>query len=318
MSPRQALRRLADRTFGTAFDRALARARPDPRRDFVFAWNQGLGDIALGLVPFFQRVRAARSDARIVVVTRADLREGFLLAGADAIVVAPGLERGDAFDLRAAAPGLGIDLARAALVLGDPDPDRWIHASRQNHPPALHWRAEWDARADPFIDPADDRVWIGVHAHSETAQYYGYRKDWPASAWPELFERIAARERVRFVLFGHRADPPLEGAAVLDLRGRTSLIDLLAIVKRRCRCLVAPDSGVLTTVYYLDAAFDLTVVSLWSDPRQGILKQRCPSPNPRLVHVPLVGRDRSVETVSVDEVGATLQAALHGPVPAAC
>jgi hypothetical protein len=33
---------------GTEFDRVLRAAARDGRREFVFAWNRGLGDIALG------------------------------------------------------------------------------------------------------------------------------------------------------------------------------------------------------------------------------------------------------------------------------
>jgi hypothetical protein len=55
----------------------------------------------------------------------------------------------------------------------------------------------------------------------------------------------------------------------------------------------------------------LTLVSLWSDPRQGILRQGSPSPNPQLVHVPIVGRDEDVRNIGVDDVEAALRQALE-------
>jgi hypothetical protein len=71
-----------------------------------------------------------------------------------------------------------------------------------------------------------------------------------------------------------------------------------------------PRRGVLTAAYYLADDFPLDVISLWSDPRQGILKQDCPSPNPRLRHVALRGRDEDVRNLSVDEVAAALERSL--------
>src|SRR4029079_12413319 len=59
---------------------------------------------------------------------------------------------------------------------------------------------------------------------------------------------------------------------------------------------------VLSMAYYLDAVFPLRVVSLWADPKHGILKQNVASPNPELVHIPLIGAHRDLSTVSVDAV----------------
>jgi hypothetical protein len=86
---------------------------------------------------------------------------------------------------------------------------------------------------------------------------------------------------------------------------------MLAIVKNHCRVLVAPDSGVLTMAYYLDCAFPLTVVSLWSDPRQGVLKQGVASPNRELAHVPLVGEGEDVRRIPVEEVLRHVRGALR-------
>ncbi len=71
----------------------------------------------------------------------------------------------------------------------------------------------------------------------------------------------------------------------------------------------------LTAAYYLAQSFPLDVVSLWSDPRQGILKQGCPSPNPELRHVALVGRGDDVRNLSVGEVEGAVVAALARSAP---
>ena len=88
----------------------------------------------------------------------------------------------------------------------------------------------------------------------------------------------------------------------------------LAIIKNRCRLLIAPDSGVLTMVYYLDVAFPLDVISLWSDPRQGILRQGCSSPNPLLRHIPLYGARADIRNLSVAAVESAVRAALGSAV----
>jgi hypothetical protein len=301
---------LGDRLLGTPFARALARARRDGRREFVFGWNRGLGDIALGLVPLFVQIRAAVPGSRIAVFTRAELAVPFELAGADAIHVIPGLERDTDFDLGAAAARVGIALPPDATVFADPDPTRWLGDDRRAFPPALRWDPAWNALADRLAPPAGAEVVIGAHVHSETARYYGYVKDWPVAAWQALFARFPVTRGVRWVLFGNAADAAYAGTDALDLRGRTDFLELLAVIRTRCRILVAPDSGVLTATYYLADDFPLEIVSLWSDPRQGVLKQGCPSPNPSLRHVPLQGPGEDLRNLSPDDVAAAVEAAL--------
>jgi ADP-heptose:LPS heptosyltransferase len=279
----------------------LAVARREGRREFVFAWNRGLGDIALGLVPLFLRIRESDPQSRIEVVTRADLAQPFELASVDAIHVVPGLARGAPVAVDAYA-------SRDAVVFDDPDPTRWLEGRRRDYPPRLRWRAEWNAMHGLPDAGAPGDVTVGAHVASETAQYYGYVKDWPAQRFRELFARFPSG--VRFLLFGNAAGEPFAQPNVVDLRGRTSFLELLSIVRNRCRILVAPDSGVLTAAYYLDDDFDLDVISLWSDPRQGILKQGCTSPNPRLRHVALQGAGEDVRNIGVDAVAAALERAI--------
>ncbi|MFO1311959.1 MAG: hypothetical protein U1F41_07815 [Burkholderiales bacterium] len=301
LNPKRWTRALSDRVRGTAFDRILRDAAREGRHRFVFAWNRGLGDIALGLVPLFLRIREADPRARIEVVTREELAQPFELARVDAIHVVPGLTRDGRVDLA----GYGD---RDAVLLADPDPTRWLEGRRTDYPPRLAWRAEWNALASSLVADAPGMVTVGAHVASETAQYYGYVKDWPAASFRALFARCSPD--VRFVLFGHEARESFAGPNMVDLRGKTSFLELLAVVRNRCRVLIAPDSGVLTAAYYLDDAFDLDVVSLWSDPRQGILKQGCASPNPGLRHVALRGAREDVRNLDVDTVARVLEHAI--------
>ena len=300
LNPKRWTRALSDHVRGTAFDRALRAAASSGRHRYVFAWNRGLGDIALGLVPLFMMIRAADPRARIEVVTREDLVQPFELAGVDAIHVVPALARGTQVDV-------SMHERADTVAFADPDPTRWLDGRRGELPPRLAWRDEWNALADRLMPAAPHAVTVGAHVASETAQYYGYVKDWPADRFRALFARFAD---VRFVLFGHAADAPFALPNVVDLRGRTSFLDVLSVIRNRCRVLIAPDSGVLTAAYYLDATFPLDVISLWSDPRQGIRKQGCPSPNAMLRHVALDGAGEDVRNIGVDAVAAALERAV--------
>src|SRR4029450_5312304 len=128
---------MADSVAGTALDRAVRRAAAGPRRDFLFFWNRGLGDIALGLVPVFARVRRDVPGARISVVTRPELKEPSAPTGADAVVTIAGLARDERVtlaDLRAIA---GLELDRCAAVFEDPDVNRWLRGRRAEVPPRV-------------------------------------------------------------------------------------------------------------------------------------------------------------------------------------
>src|SRR5512142_879917 len=147
MSPRQAFRRLADRLAGTALDRAVRRAAADSRRDFLICWNRGLGDVALCLVPVFARIRRDVPGARIVVVTRPELDEPFRMTDADRVVTIAGLARDTKLTLGMLRARARVEPERFAVVLTDPDVNRWLHGRRAEFPPILRWDPAWDALA---------------------------------------------------------------------------------------------------------------------------------------------------------------------------
>jgi ADP-heptose:LPS heptosyltransferase len=310
-------RTLADRLRGSDFDRAVRRAAREGRHEFVFGWNRGLGDVALGLVPLFAQIRERCQGSRITVYTRADLLQVFQLTDVDRVLVVPDVVRGTPIDMDAAAAATGMAVPAGATVFADPDPTRWLDGRRQAYPPVLHWKPAWDALADRFVPAMRERTIVGAHVHSETAQHYGYVKDWPEGSWRDLLARYPEASGVQWLLFGHAPTTSFDQRNVLDLRGMTDFIELLAVIRGRCRVLIAPDSGILTAAYYLDARFPIDVVSLWSDPRQGVLKQGCPSPNPGLRHTPLVGAHEDVSNIAVDTVQRAVAAALdHTMAPA--
>src|SRR3990172_4002365 len=117
---------------------------------------------------------------------------------------------------------------------------------------------------------------------------------------------MQTKKDVGILLFGFGADPHFEGEGIIDLRGKTSLFEMLSLIKNHCSYLLVPDSGVLSIAYYIDDAFPIDIVSLWADPRQGILKQRVPSPNPALRHRPLIAKNKDLRTVGVQSAFDTL------------
>jgi hypothetical protein len=305
------LRTLRDRVAGDPYEQALSRAARERRDRLVFFWNRGLGDIALGLVPMFERAGERVPGAAIEVVTRADLDEPFRLTTASRVHVVPGLERTERIGAGTACARLASDPREGAVAIDSPDPTRWLAAAgARAAPPRFRWNPVFDTLASRLVDPTDARPWIAAHVSTETAAHYRYVKDWSPDAWRELFRKAARHHDLQFVLLGLAAEPAFPEPNVLDLRGRTGFLEMLALIRTRCAALVAPDGGVLNAIYFLDSEAPLTVVSLWSDPQQGLLKARAPSPNPRLVHVPLVGAGNDVRAVPPDDVLAALELAL--------
>jgi hypothetical protein len=313
MSPRQFLRRMSDSLLGTEFDRAMRRARRTRSPRFLFCWNRGLGDVGLGLSPLIGSIRRDFADARIEALTREDAVPAFELAGVDAIHAVPGLARGTRAELRAEATRLGLDAAAYTWIFADPDPRRWMGTGREFPAARLRWQPRFDRLAGRFPELAAPGPWVVVHFQSETSQFYRYPKDWPPDRWAPLFDRVRAVVPARFVLLAAAPGAPVDGEGIVDLRGRATLLESLSVIVTRANALVAPDSGILSLTYLLDAQRELDVVSLWSDPRQGVLKLATPSPNRRLRHFPILGRDENVTNITADEVARQLLSCLGGP-----
>jgi hypothetical protein len=308
--------RAYERVFGDPFERALKRVACLPTPRVLFYWNRGLGDIAMGLVPLFEKLRAANPRVRIEVLTRADLADGFALAGVDTIHVAPGLARGerDGFARHRAACA-ELSSGHFEIVFAAPDPTRWLAHLLPATTPRLVFPPAWDALHAEIPGILPGRTLIVAHASAETGQFYGYTKDWPTTHWHELFARYRDHEDIQWLLIGHVPTPDYAYANVLDLRGRTTLPQVLSLLRHRARALVAIDSGILCLVWCLAADFDLDVISLWADPHQGILKLGLPAPNHRLVHAPLLGANQLTANIPVFAVEEALARVLGTHTP---
>jgi hypothetical protein len=286
-------------------DQTLKLARIQNHKRVLICWNRGMGDIALGLYGLNYRIREFLPDAQITYLTRTDLKEGFELLENVKVFTDSGWRRHLSIDLDASLEKLGLNRSDFDLILEQPDPTNWLIRQRGTLIPRLKWNSQWDSLCEQF--PVDrDRPCVGVHVQTETF-YSSFDRNWPLDYWKELFELVTREKNGQVLLFGFSPIPPIEIPGVIDLRGKTSLYEMLSLIKNRCSYLVLPDSGPLAMSYYLDAAFPIRIVSIWADPRHGVLKQNVPSPNPHLIHIPLLSpQKRDLRALSVPHVFQTL------------
>ena len=162
------------------------------------------------------------------------------------MIVDPALVRNERDGFRRACERAGVRPRDFDVVLEWPDPTEWVAWQLGTVVPRLAWKPEYDELWRKF--PLDDgRTYVAAHVSTETAQYYGYVKDWPVESWRELFAALGAEAGVGCILLGHARSPRFDQAGIVDLRGETTLLEMLSVLRNRCRVLVAPDGGVLTT-----------------------------------------------------------------------
>lgn len=275
------------------FKRLLKRSKKQGKRQFLILWNRGMGDIALGLYGLCLRIREYIPNAQITFLTRSDLEEAFKLLENVNVIIDPNMVRGQPYSIDSR-----LDTSQYDMILLKPDPTYWLRDQIGKVIPRLCWNSALDT-------PIQHKKCVGIHVSTETGSYYGYEKNWPKIKWKELIGKLTQEMGYEVILFGLAKDADFEMCQVRDLRGKTTLFEMISVIKNECAYLIAPDSGVLSLVYYIDASFPLKIISLWSDPRQGILKAKVGSPNPLLTHSPLVKEDLS--TLPVQDVLACIE-----------
>jgi ADP-heptose:LPS heptosyltransferase len=282
-------------------DRLLKKFVKENKSRFLIAWNRGLGDIPLGLYGLIHRIRSFIPNASITFLTRSDLADIFAMLEGVYVLVGSKWERGKDASIEECLKEHNLSPNMFDVILERPDPTRWLKWQLGTITPKLIWREEWDAFASPFaLD--QEKVYVGAHVQTETGQYYGYEKNWSLPLWRDLFKRITSEKGLNILLFGLHPSPAFMMDGIIDLRGKTSLFEMLALIKNHCQYLIAPDSGVLSIAYYLNTSFPLRLISLWADPRQGVLRQKVESPNPQLQHIPLIGKSENVSNITINEV----------------
>ena len=272
-------------------DRILKKAAKQNCKTILIPWNRGMGDIALGLYAIVHRIKSFIPDAVVTFVTREDLQEPFQLLPDVDVVIEPTMKRGHPFTLSEKHSAFD-------LVLENADPSYWVAWQRGHLVPKMEWNSSWDELCYRFRLPEGC---VGAHVNCETNYYF--ERNWPAQYWQELFVSIDKP----IILFGLKKEPSFKHAQIYDLRGETSPLEILSIIKNRCASLIAPDSGVLGLTYFLNTPFPIKIVSLWADPNHGILKQKVPSPNPLLEHTAVISPDRkNAALITVDAVKRAL------------
>jgi ADP-heptose:LPS heptosyltransferase len=283
------------------FDKLLKQMEKEEKSRFLVVWNRGLGDIPLGLYALVYRIRSYIPRASITFITRKDLADLFTMLDDVKVIVGKTIVRGKPVDVDVTLKEHQLSSNMFDVVLEKPDPTRWLKWQLGMLTPKLTWNSEWDALIDKYdLDP--NETYIGCHVQTETGVHYGYEKNWDLPSWRNLFKKIHEEKKGKILLFGMESEPAFLMEDVIDLRGKTNVFEMLSLIKNRCRYLVAPDSGVLSVAYYVNASYPIRVVSLWSDPRQGVLRQKVDSPNPQFEHIPLHGKGDSVTNISIDAV----------------
>ncbi len=283
------------------FDKLLKQMVKEEKSRFLIVWNRGLGDIPLGLYALVYRIRSYIPRASVTFMTRKDLADTFSMLEDVKVIVGETWERGKPIDIDATLKEHQLSPNMFDVVLEKPDPTRWLKWQLGTLTPKLNWNEEWDILVDQYgLDP--NQIYIGCHVQTETGAFYGYEKNWDLRTWRNLFKKIHEEKRGKILLFGMDNEPAFLMEDVIDLRGKTNLFQMLSVIKNRCRYLVAPDSGILSIAYYVNASYPIRVVSLWADPRQGVLRQKVDSPNPQFEHIPLHGKNDNVANITLSAV----------------
>ncbi len=285
------------------FDFALRRVARRGGKKILLAWNRGLGDIALGLFAMVHRIREIIPDSEIVFLIRENLRDGFSLLEGVKTIIAPSWKRGVSVNVKETLLSLKIDPKSFDYLFEAPSPTDWVQWQRGRLVPKLKWNPVHEDLWKRF-DLPDGYTYVGVQAVVETT--YGSWRNWPIHHWHDLIHRLQYIPKTKVILFGSEDQTKISFPHVIDLRGKTTLFELLSIIKNRCSSIIVPDSGILSMTYYLDQSFPLHLISLWADPNHGILKQNVLSPNPQLKHTPLMGKNRDLSSVRVETVMNTL------------
>jgi len=267
------------------------RLRPNPlsqklrclREDarILFFWNRGLGDIPLELFALKKKLLEKCPRATLEVVTREDLKEGFLLLGQLKIYTTPLLVRNTPVPLAEVYRQLSIHPTDYDLILTSPDPTYWLKEQKGHLIPKLQWSSAFE-KLIPLTAPTN--LFAFLHLDSETV--YGFEKNLPESTWNRLLAYLNNKGYTTVAL-GAKKDHRFTECAI-DLRGKTTLFEFISLMLNSKGIFIGPDSGLLNMLYFLDVEHPLYLISYWANTHVGLFKQNVASPNPHLTHHPIL------------------------------
>ena len=328
--------------FRDEYERLIEDARRRGEKKFLVAWNRGLGDIPLCVYGFVALIKKNINDAKVTIMTRSGLDEVFrLIRLVDDVITIPHWTREDnlkkgqpvRLDVEEELEKLGLK-GKFDVIIHNLKAGKWRKRQIGKIVPRLEWREEDRdfnieiLRLAPQNDKrkchsehirfaqcklreesnlggrTTDKYVVSLHIDSETGHIYGYNKNWDIEKWRGLVKRLLSTYNdIYFILLGltRHDEPFLDSSFITDMRGRTDIKQLLSIVTSS-KMLIAPDSGILNLVHYLDVDIPLDVISLWGPAKYGILQLKVASPNRLLNHFPLLGKREDINTIVVEDV----------------
>lgn len=288
-----------------SLDRLAIRWQKEKRKKILILWNRGLGDIPLWLYGLTLQIKCIIDDCQITFLTREELKEPFMMLEGVRILTSNTIKRGQNVDVSFELSKLNLTLSDFDLFLEKIEPKKWLKWQRGAVTPKLRAPSFLPNLLDKFDLPSEPS--IGIHVSSETSKFYTKERNWPTESFLSLFEKISKQLSIKIILFGNQKNEEFQLENVIDLRGKTTYFEMLSIIKHKCFSLIAPDSGVLCSIYYLDLDFPIHIISLWGNPDQGVLRQKVKSPNKQLVHIPLIGKNKEVKNIEVDQIIAIIK-----------
>ena len=283
-----------------SLDRLAIQWKKEERKKILILWNRGLGDIPLWLYGLTLQIKSIINDCQITFLTREELKEPFMMLEGVEILTSNSIKRGQEVAVSFELSKLNLNLSDFDLFLEKIEPKKWLKWQRGAVIPKLRAPSFFPNLFDKFDLPSGPL--IAIHVSSETSKFYTKERNWPKESFQSLFEKISTEFCDKIILFGNEQKEQFKLENVIDLRGKTTYFEMLSIIKHKCFSLIAPDSGVLCSIYYLDLDFPIHVISLWGNPDQGVLRQKVRSPNKQLVHIPLIGKNKEVKNIQVDKI----------------
>lgn len=281
-------------------DALLTKALKKNHKKILLGWNRGMGDIPLGLYALVQKIKWYIPDAQITFMTRTSLQEPFSLFP-EVNTIFTNWQRDELYDVKETLKELNI-VNDFDLIINWPDPTYWLKSQHGFIIPRLSWNVKNDLLCEKFsLDK--NQNYIAVQINSDTI--HSPWRDWPNERWIEFFDQLDKKKNLKAIIFGINKSHHYSNSSVIDLRGKTTILELLSIIKNRCSFALLPDGGILSLLYFLNINFPIKVISLWSD-IQGVLKQRVNSPNSKLVHIPLL-ENKNIAKISVNQVISHLE-----------
>ena len=273
---------------------------PNKARICLF-WNRGLGDIPLELYALIKTIRDTVKEAKITIITRDDLYQGFTLLGDSIeILTTTHLVRKSHEPYDLIFDTLKLDPKTFDHIFYKPDPAYWVKKQKKNLQIALKWNM---ALFNPLkIETYKPKAFL--HVHSETV--YGFEKNLPKSTWDEVISDLKAKGYYTIALgFNKHASFEVD----LDLRGDTDLYQIISSLLDETSVFIGPDSGLLNILYYLDVQAKIHLISFWANTQVGLIKQGTSSPNKHLVHDMIIAKDQDLSKLNASQITEVIQEA---------